>query len=106
MTFRMKLHHGPYSTPRVRIGRTVLMDEARGIEVVVVGVTSARIPWPIGKLGDGRAKSLIVYGDLERAVRLESNLAVCHWFSVTPQTVTKWRKALTVPRMTARESWP
>jgi hypothetical protein len=27
-----RLYHGPYATPNVRIGRTVLVDEARGVE--------------------------------------------------------------------------
>jgi hypothetical protein len=55
---------------------------------------SARIPWPVGKAL--RAKSLVIFGALERAIRRESNTAVCHWWGVTPQTVTKWRKALGV----------
>lgn len=88
---------GPYQTPKVRIGRTVLVDEVRGLDVVV-GLTEARIPWPVGKPKGVRAKSMVVYGGLERAVRRESNHAVCHWWGVTPQTVTKWRKALGVPR--------
>ena len=28
------------------------------------------------------------------------NIAVCHWWGVTPQTVTKWRKALGVRMVT------
>ena len=44
------------------------------------------------------AKTLIVSGDLARAIRRESNQAVAHWFGVTPQTVTVWRKALGVGR--------
>lgn len=95
----MTLLHGPYTTLCVRIGQT-LVDEVRGIDVVVVGLTDARIGWPIGKAKGGRTKAPIVCGDLERAVRLESNLAVCYWFGITPQTVSKWRKLLGVPRMT------
>ena len=95
---RVALLHGPYRTPEVRIGRTVLVDEVRGLEVVVVGLTDARIPWPIGKPRHGRARAPVVFGDLERAVRLEANQAVCYWFGVTPQTVSKWRKALDVPQ--------
>jgi hypothetical protein len=37
-----------------------------------------------------------VFGNLARAVRTESNLAVGYWFGVTPQTVSKWRKGLGV----------
>ena len=42
---RFKLHFGPYRTPRFRIG-AVVEDEVRG-EVTIVGLTGARIPWPI-----------------------------------------------------------
>src|SRR4051794_27994816 len=82
-----------YRTPRFRLGQ-VVMCEVRG-EVIVCGLADARIPWPVGKRG--RAKALIVYRDLARAVRRESAIAVCHWWGVTAQTVTKWRKALGVP---------
>jgi hypothetical protein len=40
----------------------------------------------------------VVCGGLAKAVRRESNVAVCHWWGITPQTVTKWRKALGVPQ--------
>jgi hypothetical protein len=63
--------------------------------------TDARIPWPIGQPKGIPAKSLIIFSDLADAVRCESNQAVCHWWGVTPQTVTKWRKALGVGRRTA-----
>jgi hypothetical protein len=43
----------------------------------------------------------VVYRDLERAVRTESNQAVCHWWGITDQTVTKWKKALGVDGHTA-----
>ena len=39
---------------------------------------------------------LILCGDLVRAVRLESETAICHWFGVGITTVWKWRKALGV----------
>jgi transposase-like protein len=94
------LHHGPYQPPPFRLGE-VVFDDVRG-EVVVCGLSDGRIPWPIGKRG--RAKSLVVCGGLAAAVRQESNLAVCHWWGVTPQTVSKWRKALGVGRTTAGTS--
>jgi hypothetical protein len=43
--------------------------------------------------------SMILCGDLVKAVRRESNLAICHWWGVTPQTVSKRRKALNVPQV-------
>jgi hypothetical protein len=57
---------GPYRTPRFRYGQAVFC-EARG-EVSICGLTDARIPWPIGKRGQGR--SLVVVLDLAKAVRL------------------------------------
>src|SRR5215211_7931672 len=86
---------GTYRTPPVRVGR-VLACEARDCDVIVTGYSDARIPWPLGRRRGTSARSLVVSGDLERAVRAESNQAVCHWFGVTPQTVSKWRTALGV----------
>lgn len=60
----------------------------------IVGLSDAPIPWPIGK--QRRARSLVVFKGLALAVRRESNQAVANWFGVTPQTVSKWRKALDV----------
>ena len=86
---------GTYRTPRVRVGR-VLTCEARDCDVIVTGYSEARIRWPLGRRPRQAAKALVVYGDLARAVRRESNQAVCYWFGITPQTVSKWRKALAV----------
>ena len=44
--------------------------------------------------------SRIVCGDLIRAVQTESEIAVAHHWGVTPNTVSRWRQALCVPRMT------
>ena len=94
---RFALHFGPYHAPPFNYG-DVVMDEVRG-EVTVVKLSDGKIPWPIGKLRQGR--SLIVYGGLADAIRRESNQAVCHWWGITPQTVTKWRKALEVDPLNA-----
>jgi hypothetical protein len=87
---------GTYKTPSFRYGR-VVRCEVRG-EVEVVGLHDAPIPWPVGK--KGRAKSLIVFKDLARAVRRESEIAVAYHWGVTGQTVGKWRQALGVERVT------
>jgi hypothetical protein len=87
---------GNYRTPRFRYGKTVCC-EVRG-EVEVVGLHDAPIPWPVGKRG--RAKALVVFKDLARAVRRESEVAVAYHWGVTGQTVGKWRKALGVERVT------
>jgi hypothetical protein len=87
---------GAYRTPRFRYGRKVRCA-VRG-EVEVVGLHEAPIPWPVGKRG--RAKALVVFKDLARAVRRESEVAIAHHWGVDKQTVGKWRKALGVGRVT------
>jgi hypothetical protein len=87
-TAKVRLH-GRYRTPRFRVGAKVTC-EVRG-ELRIFGVTDAPIRWPVGAGARGGAKSLIVCGDLVRAVRRESVYALCHWFGVNYQTVTKWR---------------
>jgi len=96
---RFKLHFGPYRAPKFRYGAKVF-DEVRG-EVEIVGLTDGRIPWPIGK--KERSKSLVVYKGLAKAVRRESAQAVAHWWGVTAQTITKWRRLLGVKGMTGGE---
>jgi hypothetical protein len=94
---RYRLLYGPYRSPRCRVGR-FLRCHVRG-RVDVCRISDARIPWPVGKIA--WARSLVVCGGLAQAVRLESNQAVCHWWGVTPQTVSKWRKALGIGRINA-----
>jgi hypothetical protein len=93
-------HHllGSYQTPKFRYGARV-QCAVRG-EVVVVGLSDAPIPWPIGKPYKGRGLSLVVYKGLAAAVRRESASAVCDHWGITAQTVSKWRKELGVGQMT------
>src|SRR3954451_13297889 len=91
---RYQLLHGPYTPLPLRRGdRAACL--VRGAEVVVIGWSEAPIPWPrcraVGRLG---ACGLLVDGELARAVRSESSLAIQHWWGVKPTTVSKWRKAL------------
>ena len=76
---------GTYRTPRFRIGQRVRCL-VRG-EVIITGMTDAPIPWPIGRLRQGRA--LVVYKGLAKAVRRESNQAVIQWWGVDVLTVSK-----------------
>lgn len=69
---RYRLYFGPYRTPPFRMGQKV-QDEWRG-QVVIVGVTEGKIPWPIGK--QGRHKSFVVYRGLAKALRKESPTAI------------------------------
>ena len=95
---RHQLRYGSYATPRFRYGSTVT-DACRG-EVVIVAISNGRIPWPLGRVKGNPNRALIVYGVLARAVRREANQAVCFWWGVTAQTVSKWRKALGVAEQT------
>src|ERR1700722_12473206 len=88
---------GKYTTPRFRHGQVVTC-EVRG-EVRIVGLTDAPIPWPIAVRG--RARSPVIFKGLARAIRREAGVALCHHFGLTPQTITKWRKALGVGPITA-----
>ena len=92
----LRLLHGPYDTPAVRIGDR-LDCEFRGREVVVGGLSDGLILWPTVRM-KGR-RSLVVCGDLARAVRSESVVAVAHQWGVACCTVTKWRRALGVEPM-------
>ncbi|QDU18479.1 hypothetical protein [Urbifossiella limnaea] len=89
---------GTYSTPAFKYGDAV-MCEVRG-EVLITGLTCARIPWPVGKRPASQGRALVVYAGLAAAVRRESSAAVCFYWGVTAQTVSKWRKALGVGQMT------
>jgi hypothetical protein len=99
---RYRLHFRPYSTPKFRYGAKVT-DLLRG-KVRIVGISAGRIPWPISTAG--RSRFLVLYRDLAKAVRRESNQAVAHWWGVSGQSVTKWRRALDVAgRTTAGTHW-
>jgi hypothetical protein len=92
-----RLLFGPYRTPRCRVGGW-LTCQLRGQDVRVGGMTDAPIIWPyVHKKG---RPSLILCGDLVRAVKRESASAVGHQWGVSQSTVHQWRKALGVPRWT------
>lgn len=60
-------------------------------------MTDAPIQWPlcVPKARGGR-HSIVVYRDLLKALKLESNIAIAKAWGVTSQTVCIWRKALGV----------
>ena len=87
---RFKLLFGPYEPPKVQIGDQ-LIDELRG--PVVVGTWSkGPIPWPCIRTA-GRS-AFVLCGDLVKAVKNESSLAIQHWWGVSPSTVHRWRKSM------------
>ena len=82
---RFKLLFGPYATPVFNYGDDGWC-ELRG-EVILCGLTAARVPWPVGKKKEGsRARFIVVCGGLADAVRRESAQAVAYWWGVTNQT--------------------
>src|SRR5207302_8801941 len=70
--------------------------ELRGT-VKVGGYSDGPIPWPM----KWRTRSLILCGDLVRAVQQESALAVAHHWAVCTDIVSKWRRSLEVEPITA-----
>ena len=93
---RFKLLYGPYQPPKCRVGDK-LPCEYRGREVTVRAMTDAPIQWPATR--GGLRASPIVCGDLIRAVRAESEIAVVHHWGVNRYVVWKWRRALEVPEV-------
>jgi hypothetical protein len=85
----------PLRPPRCRVGR-FLTCRIRG-RLKVAGISDTPIQWPYANKG---RPCLIVTASLARAVRSESATALCYWLGVTPQTVSKWRKALNVGHRT------
>jgi len=92
---RFKLLHGPYRTPKYCIERRVRCA-VRG-EMKIKEFSDAPISWPMGRLRGGPC-FLIVCGGLLKAIRRESEQAICHHWGVCRTTVWNWRKALNVPQ--------
>lgn len=92
-----KLLGGPYAMPRCRVGKP-LFDTIRG-DLVVATITDTPIPWPFGRVSRACRGAPILTGDLERAVRVESNQAIQYYWGVSRWTVERWRRALGVERM-------
>ena len=83
---------GPYYPPAVQIGDMV--ECARFGVVRVIAWSEGPLPWPLCSTGGTR--SLILFEDLERAVRAESRLAVALAWGVSKPTITEWRRHLEV----------
>ena len=86
-----KLLFGPYAPPRVPRNRR-LFCEMRGF-LRAGSWSDGPIPWPRRY----RTGSIILCGDLVRAVKMESVEAVAHHWGVCRNVVQKWRQALQVP---------
>ena len=66
---RYRLLFGPYRTPCFRNGDVVICKRIG--DAVITGLSDGPIPWPIAKrVGRGlKSHSILLYGDLVRAVR-------------------------------------
>jgi hypothetical protein len=96
---RVKLLFGPYQMPKCTVGRP-LRCLIRG-KVRVAGITDTPIPWPYAhRHRKDKRPSIIVCGDLVRALRRESETAIAHAWGVSIVTVWRWRKALGVEQFT------
>jgi hypothetical protein len=90
---RFKLLFGPYTVPLFEYGEP--LDCAIRGSVIACGLSSGRIPWPIGKRYRGaRARFIIVTGDLELALQREAGIAISYWWGVSEALVCEWRKKL------------
>ena len=96
-TQRYRLLSGPYTAPACRVGRK-LYCRWRRRWVMVHGLTEAPVMWPFTR-GSG-PRSLILCGDLVRAVRDESVASVAAHWGVGRETVWRWRRALGVNQFT------
>jgi hypothetical protein len=96
---------GKYAPPAVRVGDrvTCLFRDAL---CVVTSVSDAPIPWPRVRALEHRGGSgLWACGELLRAIRTESAVALKVWFGASTTTVWAWRKAFGVGgRATTRGS--
>ena len=89
---RFRLQFGPYAPPKVP-RKNLLLCEMRGYLKVSPNWSDGLIPWP----RRWRTGSIILCGDLVRAVKMESVEAVCYHWGVCRNVVQNWRHALGVP---------
>jgi hypothetical protein len=70
----------------------------RDCDVVITSWTDARISWPRCRALDSPSpgSGLLVEGELVRAIRSESAVAIKYWWGVSTHTVWQWRKAFGV----------
>ena len=87
---------GPYTPQLVDVGGR-LRCKLRGM-LTVAGYTNALIPWPVA-VGNS-SKQVILCGDLLKALKTESCVAVAFHFGLSPQTVSLYRSRLGIERFT------
>jgi hypothetical protein len=89
---RFRLQFGPYEPPKVPRNNRLLC-EMRGYLKVSPIWSDGLIPWPRRY----QTGSIILCGDLVRAVKMESVEAICFHWGVCRNVVQNWRRALGVP---------
>lgn len=101
-----------YRTPRVKPGHTIACQVRGEVEVdgLTEGSRSTAEPWPIAwpyVAQIGGRRSLILCGDLVKAVRREGVSAIAKAWGVSRDQVHTWRRALGVPRFNegTRATW-
>jgi hypothetical protein len=95
------IRFGPYAPPGVDLGDEI-QCEIRGLITVHSWSDRGAIMWPMG-LRSGASPgrpAMILTGDLVRALRRESAIAVANHWGTTWRTVRVWRRALGIGRMT------
>ncbi len=90
---RYRLIDGPYYPPRTARGR-FLVCQLRGT-VKIGGYSDAPIPWP----RIWRRRSLVIRGDLLRALKTESVYAVTYHWGLSHATVSYYRQQFGVQRI-------
>ena len=91
----LRFENGPYCPPQVQVGQLIKCE--RFGEVKVSSWSDAPIPWPLCRI-KGSSGSIILCGDLARAVQTETAAAVALAWGVDRFTVHKWRRVLNVKR--------
>jgi hypothetical protein len=94
---KFRLLFGPYHPPRVRVGGRWFC-EVYG-SVIVSGFSNTDFPWPKAKQDGNGRPPLILCGDLVKAERAESEVAVARHWHVSINKVRVWRRPLGVPRV-------
>ncbi len=89
---RPSLLHGPYTSPRVRIG-DAMTCAVRGTVEVKGWHDKGAIGVPLGGV-KGRRWAIIVSDDLQRALSIETSVAIQFYWAVSEPSVTLWRRAL------------
>jgi hypothetical protein len=90
---RVRLIDGPYYPPRTGRGR-FLVCELRG-KVKVGGYSDSPVPWP----RIWRRRSLVICGDLLRALKTESVYAVSYHWGLSRAIVSYYRQRLGIARL-------